>query len=69
MSHRKQWHPTQKVKDIKDGSLELTVQVSGEDEIMRWVLSWGKDAQVLQPKALKDRIKKEIAAMAGLYRK
>lgn len=66
--HRKEWHPTQKVKDMKDGSLELTIQVSGEDEIMRWVLSWGKDAQVLQPKALKDRIKKEIAAMAKAYR-
>lgn len=53
---------------MKNGSLELMIQVSGEDEIMRWVLSWGKDAQVLQTKTLKDRIKKEIAAMAKEYR-
>ena len=65
---RKQWHPTQKVKDMKDGSLELTVAVSGQDEIMRWVLSWGRDAQALQPKTHKNKIKEEIANMAKICR-
>jgi len=66
--HRKQWHPTQKIKDMKNGSLEMTVMISGQDEIMRWVLSWERDAQVLQPKMLKNKIKEEIAQMAMAYR-
>lgn len=65
---RKEWHPTQRIKDKKNGSLELTVTVSGQDEIMRWVLSWGKEAQVIQPRTLKIRIKEEISAMARAYR-
>ena len=66
---RKEWHPTQKIKDRKDGSLDLTVLVSDGVEIMRWVLSWGREAQVLQPKSLKNRIKEEVAEMGKLYRK
>lgn len=65
--HRKQWHPTQKIKDMQDGSLELTIRVSGEDEIMRWVLSWGKDAQITAPSRLRTRMKNEIKHMAKAY--
>lgn len=66
---RKEWHPTQKIKELKDGSLELALLISGEDEIMRWILSWGKEAQVVKPKSLKTRILQEIMGMAGIYRK
>ncbi len=42
--------------------------VSGQDEIMRWVLSWGREAKALGPGKFTGKVQKEIAAMAGSYR-
>jgi predicted DNA-binding transcriptional regulator YafY len=48
----RQWHPTQQVKNGKDGSVEVTMHAGGLDEIAWWVLSWGKEAKVLSPPKL-----------------
>lgn len=57
---RKKWHPTQRIMERKDGSLDFSVTVAGTDEIMRWVLSWGKDARAIAPKGLAERLRREI---------
>ncbi len=65
---RKKWHPTQTIKENNDGSLEFMVTVSGTDEIMRWILTWGHEAKVLHPKYLIHRIKDEVNKLAKIYR-
>ncbi|MFH2130198.1 MAG: WYL domain-containing transcriptional regulator [bacterium] len=59
------WHESQKSRHLEDGSLELTFRVAGLDEIMRWVLSLGREAYVLEPEALqemlRDTLKKTLA--------
>ena len=40
-------------------------KVSGLEEVTRWVLRWGGDAQVLAPKALQDRLGVELARMTA----
>jgi len=42
------WHESQKAKRNGDGSLELSFQVAGLDEIKRWILSFGPEAVVLE---------------------
>lgn len=64
---RKQWHPLQKLKNLKEGSLEFSVTVSGHDEIMRWVLTWGAEAEVLKPKKLRKKIALELERTCRLY--
>ncbi len=51
------WHPTQQIRPLGDGEIELTMQLSGLEEIERWVLSWGGHARVLAPKGLRDRVR------------
>jgi proteasome accessory factor B len=51
MSER-QWHPSQRIKKLKNGSVELSFHAGGLDEIAWWVLSWGKEAKVLSPPKL-----------------
>ena len=58
-----QWHPSQKLKQLKDGEIELTVTLGGLEEIERWVLSWGEHAQVLEPLALKRQIRRVAEAI------
>ena len=56
-------HPSQKTTTNKDGSLTLTFEVSGTDEIKRWIMSQGSNARVIEPKELKDEIREEARGM------
>ena len=64
----RQWHPSQKIKQLRDGWIELTVTLGNLEEIERWILSWGSHAQVLAPAELKERIAKTVAALSETYR-
>lgn len=48
----KQWHPTQELRELEDGGVELSVVISSMVEIHRWILSWGGNAKVISPEAL-----------------
>ena len=64
LMHERQWHPTQCIKKLKNGSVELSLHVGGLDEIAWWVLSWGKEAKVLSPpklvKIMTDQLSKSL---------
>ena len=53
----KKWHPSQTLRDLKDGSAELKMTLSSLVEVERWVLSWGGEAKVLQPKELVESVR------------
>jgi len=48
----KRWHPSQKLRERKDGGVELQMKLSSLAEVQRWVLSWGGHARVIAPKEL-----------------
>lgn len=50
------WHPSQKIQELADGGLKLTMQLSSLHEIEPWVLSWCEHVRVLGPAELKKRI-------------
>ena len=64
----REWHPTQKIRTLRDGRVELTFRAGGAFEIIRWALSWGSAAQLIQPKSLRQRIAEELRAATRLYR-
>ena len=53
----KKWHPSQTLRDLKDGGAELTMKLSSLAEVERWVLSWGGEAKVLKPKELVESVR------------
>jgi predicted DNA-binding transcriptional regulator YafY len=55
----KNWHPTQQIKKLKDGSVELSLQLSHLSDIQRWILGWGSQATVLAPKELAEGVRAE----------
>jgi predicted DNA-binding transcriptional regulator YafY len=61
------WHTDQKVKFLKDGSLELTFPVASFAEIKMEILKHGAGVKVIKPKALRDIIKKEAKDIAKIY--
>jgi proteasome accessory factor B len=53
----KKWHPSQTLRDLKDGGAELKMKLSSLAEVERWILSWGGAATVLQPKELVESVR------------
>ena len=50
------WHHSQRIKELRDGGLELQLQLGSLEEIERWILSWGDQAEVLEPARLRQRL-------------
>lgn len=63
----RQWHPSQKIKQLRNDGIELSLTLGNLEEIERWILSWGSHAQVLAPAELKERIAKTASELANAY--
>ena len=61
------WHPTQQIKEMPDGVLRFEVTVAGWSEIGWWILGWGYEAAVVEPKALQKWIAQTAQKMVELY--
>jgi len=48
----KRWHPSQQLRELKDGGVELRLKLSSLGEIQRWILGWGGSAVPLSPPEL-----------------
>jgi predicted DNA-binding transcriptional regulator YafY len=58
------WHPTQKLRDLPDGRLEMTVDVADTLELRRWILGYGVAVEIIAPAALRHWLRTEAAALA-----
>lgn len=63
-----QWHPTQVIEKEHDGVIRFKVSVTGWEEMLYWVLSFGADAEVIAPEAMKDAIKATACHMINRYK-
>ena len=63
----RQWHPTQKIEELVDGSVILRMTVRGINDLKRWVMGYGKGAIVREPPELVEMIKDEILTMNQYY--
>ena len=61
------FHPTQKVKDEKDGTLTVSFKASGSKEIMWHVFKWGAGCKIVAPKSLKEEYKKYLQDCLNNY--
>jgi len=60
------WHPTQVLEPLLSEELEITLTAPLCPELTRWVLGYGKDVEVVEPKALREAIRVEwLAALRG----
>ena len=61
------WGQDQTVTELEDGAIELAFTAAGFEEIVRWALSFGKGARVLEPERLVERLKEELRGAAESY--
>jgi len=61
------WHASQKLNKQSDGSLVAEFDLGGTEEIKAWVLSFGRNAVVLEPEELRCEIREELQRLLGRY--
>ena len=59
------WHPSQKLRDLPDGRVEMTLTVADTLEVRRWILGYGVQAEVVDPASLREMLRAEAAQLAA----
>jgi len=61
------WHDSQKCEEMDDGSVIIQLHVCGLEEVKRWALYSGENAEVIKPEWFRKQIYEEILRMAERY--
>ena len=61
------WHTSQRIEKQPDGSLLFRVTVHGYEEMLYWVLSFGAQAEVLEPVPLRAAVAEAARKMTARY--
>ncbi len=64
----KRWHASARIQEELGGGCVLRMRVAGLDEVRRWVMQFGAEAEVLAPRALRDAVAQSLEAAAEIYR-
>lgn len=56
------WHPGQRISRRRDGAIDLFLRTRGWKELVRWVLSWQPDVEVIRPEKLRLRVREKMRA-------
>lgn len=62
------WHPSQQVREIGGGRINMKMHVGGEFELGSWILSFGPSAVVVSPERLRRRVEVELSRALDNYR-
>jgi predicted DNA-binding transcriptional regulator YafY len=62
------WHHTQKALRNEDGSVTLSFQVDGLEEIVRWLLGWSGVVEVLRPPELRATLLSHLKQAVAMNR-
>lgn len=62
------WHSTQKIHEKTNGGLRFEATVAGWQEVGWWVLTWGDEAEVIEPTELREWVAETAEKMASVYR-
>jgi predicted DNA-binding transcriptional regulator YafY len=71
--HQSRWirervyHHTQEIIKNTDGSVTLSMHITGTVGVKRWILGYGSDAEVLEPTSLRKEIQAEIKKLGEIY--
>ena len=63
------WHSTQRIEEGAGGSVVLSLEVAGWEEIRRWLMGFGSSVEVLEPADLLESMAVESRRMASIYRR
>ena len=61
------WHDSQRIDDLPDGRLRVSLQVSNDWALRSWILGFGAAVRVIRPVTLVEAIKDELTRATAHY--
>ncbi|ADQ14925.1 helix-turn-helix transcriptional regulator [Halanaerobium hydrogeniformans] len=61
------WNDQQEIEEISENEIIFNVKTTSREEIKKWVLGYGSEAEVLSPQDLRAEIQQEIEKMLENY--
>jgi predicted DNA-binding transcriptional regulator YafY len=61
------WHDSQRIDELPDGRVRLTLDVSNDWALRSWVLGFGASVRVVKPSALADALLDELKRACHVY--
>ncbi len=62
------WMQGQKISSDPEGRLTIEFEASGQMELVSWILSYGMQAEVLEPAELRKEVRRNVKEMRQMYR-
>ena len=65
----RRWHPSQEITELEPGgnAIEITMVLSALEDIARWIMGFGGQAEAIEPAELRDMVASELKRAAGQY--
>jgi predicted DNA-binding transcriptional regulator YafY len=60
-------HPDESIVELENGDILYELIAGGEEEFLRWVLSYGKNAEITSPESSRKKIKSILGDTMDLY--
>ncbi len=61
------WHPDQRLEPLPDGGAVLRFPAAGLSEVARWILGYGRHAQVVEPPQLRELVASHVRDLSRHY--
>ncbi|MCW3096832.1 MAG: transcriptional regulator-like protein [Chthonomonadaceae bacterium] len=63
----RRYHVSQQTEEQPDGSLLLSMDVAGTEEVRRWLLGYGAEVEALEPASLREELAAEAKKLQEIY--
>ena len=63
----RKWHHSQRIKELGNGEIELSLELSSLVEIVPWILSWGEHARAVAPRELVQEVAEVVKELGRVY--
>jgi predicted DNA-binding transcriptional regulator YafY len=61
------WHRTQRIEQLRNGAVQITMRVPHLAPVVSWILEWGPHARAIAPTMLVEQVKTELEQALALY--
>jgi len=61
-------HPDEKITELENGDVLYELIAGGDEEFIRWVLSYGKNAEIISPKSSRKKIQTILSETLNIYK-
>ena len=67
LARERHWHASQRLAELPDGGVEMTLDVGISPEVERWLLGWGEHVEVFEPARLRKKLAESASRTARRY--